>query len=700
MDWIRRTSDLLGRIAASSLQDLSVNERPPLYDELVEVIGFHAERYHAQDNPIISDADYDRLIRFVQGFESLWPDLQRQDSPTLRVGAAPASVFEKVEHPTRLLSLSNAFDAVSLRGWYDRCRKGLELVEGQSLRLAAELKIDGLAVALTYEQGVLVRGATRGDGSVGEDITDNIRTVASIPLRIPLRKDVEISAPSRMEVRGEVYFRRSDFDALNARLAASGERVYANPRNTAAGSLRQLDSRITASRKLSFFAYSVGPVDGALPQSQCDILVWLNRFGFSINEHAARFESIEEVINFCDAWTEQRESLNYQIDGVVVKVDSLAHQARLGDISNAPRWAIAFKFPAREETTILRDIIVNVGRTGMITPEAVLEPVEIGGVIVSQASLHNADFILDRDIRLGDTVLVKRAGDVIPQVVGPITAARSGLESTWQMPADCPACGNPLERLDGEADYYCVTADCPAQFIRLLEHFASRGAMDIDGMGSKMAVLLAKRELVHTLADVFRLDAQQLLDLEGFGLKKVENLFEGVDQAKRRSLGRLLYGLGIRHVGQTTSEILASNFQRATDLFTVDREEMINLDGIGDIIASSISDWFAIDQNRQLILDLAALGVNIERLSSEVPTNVPQSPLLGRSLVVTGTLETMGRKEAQDIIKKMGGKVSSSVSSKTDYLVVGDNPGSKASKAMELGVEILDEEAFLKLVSI
>lgn len=699
MDWISRTNQLSELVKKNAPSEITDVERLHVVDELVAVVAFHADRYHAKDDPIISDSVYDKLFHFLRELEELNPDVRRPDSPTHRVGAEPVSAFKKVQHPERLLSLSNAFDIESLQAWYDRCRKALGLENGEPLPLMSELKIDGLAVALTYENGSLVRGATRGDGRVGEDITANIRTISAIPLGIPLWPEEELESPARIEVRGEVYFRRNDFERLNASLAAAGEKTYANPRNTAAGSLRQLDSRITAQRPLSFFAYSTGPVEGSTPQSQSNILLWLNRFGFPVNDHASLHYDIDGVIEFCRAWTDQRESLGYEIDGVVVKVDSLAAQSQLGSTSNAPRWAIAFKFPAREETTTLRDIVINVGRTGMITPEAVLVPVEIGGVSVSQATLHNADYIRDRDIRIGDMVIVKRAGDVIPQVMGPVPAVRSGTEVIWAMPEYCPACDNTLERLEGEADYYCVASDCPAQFIRLLEHFASRGAMDIDGMGSKLAVQLAAEGLVHTLDDIYRLSPDQLGSLEGFAEKKAANLLDGIAASKKQTLARLLSAVGIRHVGQTTAELLAGNFGSARDLYDIKPDRLIEVDGIGEIIASSIADWFSQEDNKALIEAFAELGVNVARLPSETPSLEFSSLVSNQTFVVTGMLESMGRKAAQDLIKQRGGKVARSVSGKTDYVVVGENPGSKAIRARELGVSILSESEFLKLLS-
>lgn len=698
MNLVHRTRDLSQIITGRSPGDIPESEARSLIVELVEVIIAHSHRYHAQDDPLISDAEYDRLFSFLQDLERVFPNLKRSESPTHRIGAIPLSGFEKVRHPEALLSLSNAFDAQALRAWYARCRNGLEYSDTQVLSLTAELKIDGVAVALTYDSGLLVQAATRGDGRVGENVTENVRTIRSVPLQLYPAVSIDPPIPERLEVRGEVYFLNSDFESLNERLAADGQKTYANPRNTAAGSLRQLDSGITASRPLSFFAYAIGPARGNVPPTQSETLKWLESVGFRVNNLATRVDGIEDIVDYCEAWTRERASLDYDIDGVVVKLDSLSDQNRLGTISNAPRWAIAFKFPAREETTVLKDIILNVGRTGMITPEAVLAPVDIGGVTVSQASLHNADFIIKRDIRIGDTVIVKRAGDVIPQVVIPILEARTGEEERWVMSQSCPSCDMPLERSEGDADYYCVASDCPEQFIRLLEHFASRNAMDIEGMGSKLAIQLAEEGLVSRLDDVFKLDIDRLLTLDGFALKKAENLIEGLGTARFRTLSRLIFGLGIRHVGQTTAEVIAAHFESAIALYDVSAEELIDIEGIGDTIAKSVSDWFSRSDNRKLIESLDSLGVNIRQLEDERPISSVEGTLSEKVFVITGTLSRMGRKQASDIIKRAGGKVSASVSKKTDFVVAGENAGSKLAKARELGVRVIDEVQFLELV--
>ncbi len=660
-------------------------------DGLVDVLNAHARLYYREDNPVISDAEYDALLEQLKHLEKKWPGLRRLDTPTQRVGSPPLDGFEKVQHPQPLLSLGNAFSADDLRAWYERCLRRLDRGEDVAPAMTAELKIDGLAVALTYEGGVLVRAATRGDGRVGEDITANVRTIQSVPLRLDAS---QASVPATVEVRGEVYFPKTGFEALNASLRARDLKPFANPRNAAAGSLRQLDSSITATRALAFFAYSTGPSSGPVSPTQAGALERLREWGFSINEHVRRFLAMDDVLEYCQAWTDRRDDLDYEIDGVVVKIDDLGIQEELGNVSNAPRWAIAFKFPARESTTRLTDIIVNVGRTGMITPEAVLEPVSIGGVTVTQATLHNADYVRDRDIRLGDTVVVKRAGDVIPAVVASVASVRDGSERVWEMPQRCPACDQPLERLEEEVDSYCVNGACPAQFIRLVEHFASRNAMDIEGFGSKLAVALVEAGLIRRLQDIYRLNREALLELEGFGEKKADNLLEGIEASKHRPLSRVLFGLGIRHVGRTTAETLVRTLPDMQAFMQSRVDDLVAIDGIGQVIAQSLVDWLALEPNQAMIRDMEEAGVTMTRLPEEAPTQGDAAPFAGLTFVVTGTLPTMGRKEAQEFIKQRGGKATASVSARTDYLVMGENPGSKADKAAELGVPIIDEETF------
>ncbi len=686
-----RSISLLKEMEIRDICELSRSEARLLIQRLSDVLRGHGVKYYAEAQPIVPDAEYDRLFFHLQSLEGQFPDLQEEDSPTHRVGSHPVSEFSKVGHDVPLLSLSNAFGQDDLRSWYERCLRTLGRKTTDNLDLTVELKIDGLAVSVTYVNGVLTRGATRGDGMTGEDITENVKTIRAIPLRLR-ESDSEASIPDRLDVRGEVYFPISRFNQLNDHLIAQNRKPYANPRNTAAGSLRQLDSRITARRPLSFFSYSVASTESLKLESQYETLNWLQSLGFSINDHARKCRGIEDVIAFCSEWTSRRNELDYDIDGIVVKVDRLELQEQLGAVSNAPRWAIAFKFPAQEETTRLIDISINVGRTGMITPEARLAPVGIGGVTVTSATLHNEDYILSRDIQIGDTVVVKRAGDVIPAVVRPVPEARTGTEEPWAMPSTCPACSNPLERLEGEADYYCVASDCPEQFIRLIEHFGSRNALDIDTLGSKLAVQLVESGLVKTLDEIFGLKQEDLEILEGFGVKKAENLLAGIERARKRSLTRLLFGLGIRHIGRTIAAQIASQFASLYEIGRSSVDELVSIEGIGPQIAQSLVDWFSLEDNRTLVERLEGEGVNIFSLDSERRQESVETGLTGLVLVVTGTLPTLGRKEAEEYIRQNGGRASSSVSRKTDAVVAGENAGSKLSKAVELGIPVWTEE--------
>ena len=697
---LETTHTLLQTVRQTDLNALDRHAAEALAAQLRTVLNQHAYRYYVLDNPLIPDADYDLLLQALRTLEQRFPDLITPDSPTQRVGGPPLERFEKVRHPEPLLSLSNAFGEEDVRAWYERCCRMLAEQLGRPVQPAvtAELKIDGLALALTYENGVLTVGATRGDGIEGENVTRNVRTIPAIPLRIPVDPSVG-PAPARLEVRGEVYMRKRDFEQLNEQLLDRGERPFANPRNAAAGSVRQLNPQVTASRPLSFFAYGIGPVEGAdVPESQFEVLQWLRRLGFPVSEHARRFEQLEDVLAYCRYWTEHRDDLDYEIDGLVLKIDHRPYQELLGAISNAPRWAVAYKFPAQEATTRLLNIIVNVGRTGVVKPEAVLEPVEIGGVTVSQATLHNEDYVRKRDIRIGDLVVVIRAGDVIPQVVRPVIEARTGNERPWRMPERCPSCGSPLVRLPGEADYYCVASDCPAQFVRLLEHFAGRDAMDIEGMGSRVARQLAEAGLVHRLSDLYRLRLEDLLKLEGFAETRARNLLQAIEASKQRPLSRLLFGLGIRHVGKTTAELLVQHFASIDELAAATVEQLAAIEGVGPITAESIVDWFRVEDNRQLIEELKELGINTQRLPEEAPA--AESPARGKTFVLTGTLPHLTRKEAEELIKRAGGRVASSVSRHTDYVVVGENPGSKYDRARQLGIPMLDEAELLRLLGI
>ncbi len=657
-----------------------------------------ARAYYTDGESLVGDTQYDRLFGALRTLEERFPDLQTPDSPTLRVGGTPIDRFEKAEHPVPLLSLGNAFDADDLRAWYDRVLKGLDgvLTEGEAPALVAELKIDGLALALTYRDGLLVRAATRGNGRVGEDVTANVRTVRSLPLRL------HGDPPASAEVRGEVYLARSTFERLNERLAEAGEKTLANPRNGAVGSLRQLDPAVTAARGLAFWAYGLGPVEGeALPETQAGVLDWIAALGVPVSPERRRFATIDEVVAFCEAWAHKRDSLDYEIDGVVVKVDRLDYQDVLGQVATAPRWAVAFKFPAREATTRLLDVEHNVGRTGVIKPLALLEPVDVGGVTVSKATLHNTDYILARDVRIGDRVVVKRAGDVIPAVVGPVTEARDGTEVVYEPPTTCPECGRPLARAEGEADLRHLDGGCPAQLKRAVEHFAARNALDVDGLGKKIAALLVETGLVDDLPDLYALTADDLLALEGFKERKVENLLAGIEASKHRPLSRLLFGLGIRHVGETVARDLVAHHASLAELAAATGEELEAIDGVGPVVAESVVEWFADETNRQTVQRLRDLGVNTERLPDERVARAADAdaPLAGKTVVLTGTLPTLTRPQAKTQIEEVGGKVTGSVSKKTDYVVAGEAAGSKLDKARELGVPVIDEASLLDLLA-
>lgn len=701
MDLIDRTRALLDTFSegeAVDADDLHAEEASEQIDVLREVIRRHDHLYYVQDDPVITDAEYDALYRVLEGLEAAFPEFVTPDSPTQRVGGRPIDEFEKHEHPEALLSLSNAFDEGELRDWYDRCRRGLAESYGEvEPAVVAELKIDGLAVALTYEDGRLSVAATRGNGRIGENITHNVRTIHRIPMVVPVEDGPD--APERIEVRGEVFMRKSEFEAMNDALVEEGEDPFANPRNAAAGSLRQLDPSVTADRPLSFFAYGIGPVEGESPETHHGVLRLLEELGFPQESHTRRFTDIDAVVDFCEQAVEQRDDLDYEIDGVVVKIDRLDYQDELGAISSAPRWAVAYKFPAREATTRLNDIIVNVGRTGAIKPEAVLEPVQIGGVTVSQATLHNEDYIADRDIRVGDTVVVKRAGDVIPQVVRPVTAARTGDEVPFEFPGACPTCGTELVRLDEEADWYCMNTECPAQFRRLVEHFVMRNAMDVEGLGERVAHQLVDEGKIESLADLFRLTEGDLISMEGFGEKSARNLIQSLRAAKDRPLSRLLFALGIRHVGRTVAETIVEHFASIDAIAETSGDELVAIDGVGPVIAESVVDWFQVEENRALVHELKEVGVNTERKPQEAPPESDEAadlPLSGKTLVLTGSLDTLTRSEAKDRIAAAGGKVTSSVSGNTDYLVKGENPGSKYEEAVDRGVEIIEGEAGLR----
>jgi DNA ligase (NAD+) len=646
------------------------------------------ERYYQLDEPAITDADYDALLRELIELETVHPELRTPDSPSQRVGAPASERFAPYAHARPMLSLANAANEAELRAFDERVRK----LAGAPYTYICELKIDGLAIALDYRGGGFDRGGTRGDGRVGEDVTPNLRTIRTIPLRLRGQQ-----TPSFIEVRGEVYLRKSDFEALNARRERAGLPVFANPRNAASGGVRQLDPKLTAERRLSFFAYSIGVLDnGSLPKTQWDVLQLLEALGFGVNPNVARAKTIDEVVAYCRSCEERRDDLDYEIDGVVVKIDELAMQERLGSVARDPRWAVAYKFKPREARTRLTGITVTVGRTGTLNPNAVLQPVQIGGVTVKSATLHNAEYIRSNDIRIGDMVVVTRAGDVIPRVVGPILAERTGKERKFKMPDRCPVCGSAIDHPPGEAMSRCTNAACPAQVVERVRHFASRGAMDIEGFGDVLAEQVTDLGLVRNIADIYSLDAAALETVPRMGAKSISNLLGAIEGSKQRGLARLLTGLGIRFVGEQTAQILADDFGTIDALEKADASELQRSEGIGPEVAGSVALFFEQPANRAMIERLRAFDV---KMTAPKRKRRDDGKLAGKTLVLTGTLPTLTRDEAGALIEAAGGKVTGSVSSKTDYVVAGDAAGSKLAKAQQLGIAIVDEDGLRKLLS-
>ena len=670
---------------------------------LIAEIQYHNYLYYVLNDPVISDREYDLLLRELREIEAAHPEWIQPDSPTQRVGAAPLEGFPRVEHPRPILSLASALDAAEVRAWFERIARLLP--EGrppEDLAFTVEPKFDGLTVVLDYEDGLLIRGATRGDGEVGEEITANLRTIPSIPLRIPAVPDGP-PPPTRLVVRGEAYFPLDRFNELNRRLEEAGERPFANPRNAAAGSLRQLDPRITAERPLDVFCYAVVDAVGVSFETQWEVLAYLRHMGFPVSHEIQRFEQLDQVIAYCEAWMDQRDTLNYEADGVVIKIDDLATQEALGVVGKDPRGAIAFKFPAREATTRLLDVTVNVGRTGALVPSAELEPVELGGVTVQHATLHNFDDVARKDIRIGDIVRIKRAGDVIPYVIGPIVDLRTGDERPIELPTHCPSCGEAATRVEGEVAVYCDNPACPAQLVRRIEYWVSRPAMDIQGLGTRMVEQLVAEELVHDVADLYALTPEQLIPLEGFAETKAKNVVAAIQASKRQPLERVLAGLGIQGVGVTVAGLLVEAYPSFDDLAAASPDELTSIPGIGPRIAESIEQWFANPRNQQLIAKLEAAGVRTAAepaVSGKEPSAPPAAlPLAGYTFVLTGTLPTLSRSEATALIEAHGGKVTSSVSGNTDYVVCGEKPGSKLRRAEQLGVAVIDEQALRAMVS-
>jgi DNA ligase (NAD+) len=659
-------------------------------DELRQQLNYHNYRYYVLDAPEVSDAEYDRLMEELRRLEAEHPTLVSPDSPTQRVGAAPVEAFGIVEHRLPLLSLANAFSPDALRAWYGRVTR---LIGERDLAFVLEPKIDGLAISLVYEHGKLAIGATRGDGLRGENVTQNVRTIRSVPL------ELQGKAPAYLEVRGEVYLSREAFRKINADRAAEGQPLFANPRNAAAGSLRQLDPRITAGRPLSTFIYQLGyHEDGHLPRSHWALLEWLRELGFRTNPYNQRVHGLDEVVEACEGWEHRRETLDYDIDGVVVKIDDLDLHAELGAVGREPRWAIAYKFAPTQATTKLLRIDINVGRTGSINPFAVLEPVQIGGVTVRLASLHNTDDIHRKDIRVGDTVIVQRAGEVIPQVIGPVLGKRPPDAVPYELPTHCPRCGAAIVKPDDEAMARCTGGvQCPAQLYELLKHFASRPAMEIDGLGEKLAAALMEANLVHDVADLYFLQKQQLVGLDRLADKSADNLLRSLELSKGRSVARLLFALGIRHVGSQTAALLVNAFGNLDALRDASQEAIGAVEGVGPKIAASVRAWFDEPRNLAVLEKLRAAGLRFAEESTDAEGD---QPLTGQSFVITGRLDGMTRQRAEARIKALGGAVGDAVTRKTTHLVVGAEPGSKLKKAQQLKTSILDESALEELLAV
>ncbi|RWZ57989.1 NAD-dependent DNA ligase LigA [Halobacillus fulvus] len=643
--------------------------------------------YHTLDAPSVSDYEYDKKMRELIDLEEQFPDLKTPDSPSQRVGGAPLEAFEKVRHDIPMLSLGNSFDEQELRDFDRRVRQGTDA----DVRYVCELKIDGLAVSLRYENGIFVRGATRGDGTTGEEITSNLRTIRNIPLRL--------TEPETIEVRGEAFMPKRSFVALNEAREKEEAEPFANPRNAAAGSLRQLDPKIAAKRNLDIFLYGVGLWENDPTDSHSDRLHKLKELGLKTNPEWKLCEDIEEVIEYVNSWVERRPDLDYEIDGIVIKVDRLDQQESLGFTAKSPRWATAYKFPAEEAVTVLRDIELSVGRTGVVTPTAILDPVKVAGTTVQRASLHNEDLIREKDIRIGDTVVIKKAGDIIPEVVRVLEEHREEEAELFAMPETCPECDSKLVRLEEEVALRCINPNCPAQLREGLIHFVSRNAMDIEGLGEKVIAQLFQEELIHNIADLYKLEREELLQLERMGEKSVQNLLTAIEKSKENSLERLLFGLGIRYVGTKAASTLAQYFETMDRLMEADAEALEQIPEIGEKMADSIARYFAKPQVVELIDELKELGLNLEYNGPRQTEGPADSPFKDKTIVLTGKMENFTRGEAKKAVEELGGNVTGSVSKKTDLLIAGEDAGSKYTKASDLGIEIWDEQQFSDALS-
>lgn len=654
-------------------------------EEITKLLNRYNEEYYVLDKPSVSDREYDRLMQELIELEEKNPELKSKTSPTVRVGGAILQGFNKIEHDKPMLSLGNAFNESDLRDFDSRVKK-----ISPNVTYVCELKIDGLAVTLHYDQGSFVKGATRGDGVIGEDISENLKTIQTIPLHI--------NYEDPLEVRGEVYMAKATLELLNEERRLKGEEVFANPRNAAAGSLRQLDSRIAAKRRLAMFCYAVPSAADLGCKTHEESLQRISSLGFNVNPNRQVCDSIEEVLSYIDHWTSARFDLPYEIDGIVIKVNELDQQDKLGTTVKSPRWAIAYKFPAEEVETILKDIIFTVGRTGMVTPNAVLEPVRVAGTRVQRATLHNEDYVKERDIRINDRVIIRKAGEIIPEVVKPVLDARNGDEVRFEMIKECPRCGSELIREAGEADHYCLNIDCPARIVESLCHFVSRDAMNIDGLGVKVVEQLYEHQLIQNVADIYKLNKEQLLPLERMGEKKVTNLLNAIENSKQNSLEKLIFGLGVRHVGSKTAKVLAAQFGNIQTIMTAQFDDFKNVAEVGDVIANSVVHYFSQSANVQLIEELKQLGLNMEYKGVRVGESDSNHEFYGKTVVLTGTLTQLSRKEAGEKLEAIGAKVSGSISAKTDYLIAGEKSGSKLKKAQELGVKVIDEQTFLTML--
>ena len=672
-----------------------MSERSPAKraEALRRKLNYHNHRYYTLDAPEIGDGQYDALMRELRQIEAEYPELLTADSPTQRVGGEPSPAFAEVEHSRPMLSLGNAFDFDELAAWHKRITG---LLDGADFDMVCELKIDGLAVNLTYENGVLVQGATRGNGVTGEDVTRNLRTIRTIPLTL------EGFVPPILEVRGEVYLPIEEFRRLNREREERGEPLYANPRNTGAGTIRQLDPKVTAARNMQIWVYSLNSTEGmGFIEGHWEALEWLKNAGFRINPENRLCHSLEEVEDYYRHWLERRHDLPYETDGVVVKVSPLAMQERLGVVGREPRWAIAYKFPAERAITRLISIGINVGRTGSLNPYAVLEPVVVSGATVRHASLHNEEDIQRKDIRVGDTVVIERAGDVIPQVVGPVLAGRASDAQVFRMPERCPVCETSVVKNEDDAMHRCPNPSCPAQFFELLKHFVGKNAADIDGLGERWCGILIEQGMVSDLADLYSLEKDKLLELERMGDKLATKIMTNIEASKNRPLPRMLFALGITHVGAEVADLLSHNYIGIEELSQAAGEDLTAIEGVGPKIAESIVSWFETRDNRAVVDKLLAAGVQLKQDSLPAAVAAMPSedaPFAGLTFVVTGTLSNFSRKDAETQIKALGGKVTSSVTKKTGYVVVGESPGSKAATAEKLGTPILDEDAFLRLL--